>query len=147
MKKLNIVLAALLGFATLTAFADVDNAVKLQNKYNGFAKMVNPDTGGADAVDGKNFYNRQFRMPNGTTAACASCHTTNPANVGKHIVTGKAIKPLSPYVNKDRFNDVDKVEDNFTKHCNDIVGTDCTANEKANYIAYLLTERKPSAKK
>jgi len=39
------------------------------------------------------------------------------------------------------------VEENFTKHCNESDRADCTAAEKANYIAYLLTEKTPSAKK
>ena len=44
-------------------------------------------------------------------------------------------------------SDIEKVEEQFTEHCNDIIGSDCTAAEKANYIAYLLTEKTPSTKK
>ena len=79
--------------------------------------------------------------------ACASCHTANPADEGKHIVTGKAIRPLSPVVNAKRFEDFEKVQEKFTQHCKDIIGSDCTAAEKANYITYLLTEKTPTAKK
>ena len=93
------------------------------------------------------FFNRKIKGPNGKETACASCHTQNPANEGKHIVTGKKIAPLSPNVNPKRFSDIDKVEENFTKHCNEVIGTDCTAAEKANYIAYLLTEKTPTPKK
>jgi hypothetical protein len=49
-------------------------------------------------------------------------------------------------VNHKRFSDVEKVEEQFTEHCNDIIGSDCTAAEKANYIAYLLTEKTPSTR-
>jgi len=79
--------------------------------------------------------------------ACASCHTPNPADEGKHIVTGKAIRPLSPVVNAKRFDDFEKVQDKFTQHCKDIIGSDCTAAEKASYITYLLTEKTPSTAK
>ena len=147
MKNLSIVLAALLGFAAFSAHADVENAVKLQNKYKAFAKTANPEYGHPSAVDGKLFFNRKIKGPNGKETACASCHTQNPANEGKHIVTGKKIAPLSPNVNPKRFADVDKVEENFTKHCNEVIGADCTAAEKANYIAYLLTEKTPTPKK
>ena len=58
---------------------------------------------------------------------------------GKHIVTKKPIKPLAPSANPERFSDVAKVEKNFEKHCLEIIGRDCTAQEKGNYIAYLLT--------
>ncbi|MGZ8257961.1 MAG: DUF1924 domain-containing protein [Methylotenera sp.] len=147
MKKLNIVLAALLGFTAYSAQADVANAEKLAHKYSVIAKSVNPDYAGPSAADGKFFFNRKIKLANGKEMACASCHTSNPADEGKHIVTGKAIRPLSPVVNFKRFADIDKVEEQFTLHCNDIIGSDCTAAEKANYITYLLTEKTPTAKK
>ena len=147
MKKLNIVLATLLGLAALSAQADATNAEKLAHKYAGIAKSVNPEYKGTSAIDGKIFYNRKIKLANGKETSCASCHTANPADSGKHIVTGKAIKPLSPVVNPNRFTDLDKVEDQFTQHCNDIIGTDCAAKEKADYIAYVMTEKTPTAKK
>ena len=147
MKKSSIVLAALLGLATVSAQADVANAEKLAQKYTEIAKVVNPAYAGPSAVEGKLFFNRTIKGANGKEAACASCHTTNPANEGKHIVTGKRILPLSPVVNAKRFSNLDNVEDKFTEHCNDIIGTDCTPQEKANFIGYLLTEKTPTAKK
>ncbi|WP_292807593.1 DUF1924 domain-containing protein [Methylotenera sp.] len=149
MKHTHIILAALLGLASLTANAaqsNVTNAEALTKKYIGIAQTVNPEFV-SSVTEGKMFFNRKIKMPNGKEMACASCHTTNPANVGKHALTGKSIEPLSPAVNKKRFSDLDKVEEKFTEHCNEIIGTDCTAAEKANYIIYLLTERTPSAKK
>jgi len=147
MKNLSIVLAALLGLAAFSAQADVENAVKLEKKYQSFAKTANPEYGSPSAVDGKLFFNRKIKGANGKETSCSSCHSQNPANEGKHIVTGKKIAPLSPTVNFKRFADVDKVEENFTKHCNEVIGADCTAAEKANYIAYLLTEKTPTDKK
>ncbi len=146
MKHTHLILAALLGFATLSAQANITNAEALTKKYVGIAQTVNPDFV-SSVTEGKMFFNRKFKLKNGKEAACASCHTTNPANPGKNIITGKAIAPLSPAVNNKRFKDLDKVEEKFTEHCNEILGTDCTAAEKANYIIYLLTERTPSAKK
>lgn len=149
MKHTHIILAALLGLTSLTASAaqtNVTNAEALTKKYIGIAQTVNPEFV-SSVTEGKMFFNRKIKMPNGKEMACASCHTTNPANTGKHALTGKSIEPLSPAVNKKRFSDLDKVEEKFTEHCNEIIGTDCTAAEKANYIIYLLTERTPSAKK
>ncbi len=147
MKNLSFLLVALLGFTAFSAQADVENAVKLEKKYSAFAKSANPEYSGPSAVDGKFFFNRKIKLANGKEAACASCHTANPADEGKHMVTGKSIKPLSPVVNYKRFSNVDKVEEQFTLHCNDIIGSDCTAAEKANYIAYLLTEKTTSKAK
>lgn len=130
-------------FATF-AHADVTNAEKLVYKYTNIAHSVNETYQAPSITDGKIFFNRKFKTPSGKEAACASCHTNNPANAGKNIVTGKEIPPLAPRVNTKRFTNLDKVEEEFTKHCNDILGADCAASEKANFIAYLLTETKPT---
>ncbi|BCM26313.1 MAG: DUF1924 domain-containing protein [Methylophilaceae bacterium] len=142
MKKISIALIALLSASVMSAHADVESAHKLANKYLGIAKAINPEYKDFSAEDGKAFFNREITVK-GKQVACASCHTANPADPGKHIVTGKPIRPLSPVVNAKRFADLDKVEKNFTSHCNDIIGRDCTAQEKANFIAYLLTADKP----
>jgi hypothetical protein len=138
MKKMSLILVALIGFGALTANADVETAQKLADKYAVIAKNINPAATGLSSDDGKAFFNRELTIK-GKPVACASCHTTNPADNGKHVVTGKPIRPLAPSVNEKRFASIDKVEKNFTKHCNDIIGRDCTAQEKGNFIAYLIT--------
>lgn len=143
MKTLNIALAVLLGLTAFSAQASVANAEKLAAIYTTVAKGANPDFV-ASAEDGKSFFNQKVKAANGKETACASCHTANPADAGKHIVTGKKIQPLSPAVNNKRFSDYDKVEAQFTKHCNDILGADCKTTDKANYITYLLTEKTPT---
>lgn len=138
MRKTSLALFALFGIASFAAQADSASAQKLSDKYAAIAKHINPASKGASAEDGKAFFNRENTV-RGKQVACASCHTTNPADPGKHISTKKAIKPLAPSTNPERFSDLDKVEKNFEKHCLDVRGRDCTAQEKADYIAYLLT--------
>jgi cytochrome c peroxidase len=121
----------------MNASADVANAQKLADKYTAIAKTI--DAGFTPSENhGKDFFNREITIK-GKQVACASCHTSNPADQGKHIVTGKSIRPLAPAANEKRFTSLDKVEKNFTKHCNDIIGRDCTAEEKSNFISYLLS--------
>lgn len=146
MKKFNIALIILLGLTAFSAQADEASAAKLAKKYEGIAKGNDSTYKGLSATDGQAFFNQKVTVK-GKEVACASCHTANPADAGKHIVTGKPIRPLSPVVNPKRFSNTDKVEANFTKHCNDIIERDCTAQEKGNYIAYLLTVKEPTAKK
>ncbi len=147
MKSNAIIFSTLFGLAAFSANANEVNAEKLAIKYTNIAHVVNPEFKAPSATEGKLFFNRQFKMKNGKEVACASCHTKNPADNGKHIVTGKLIHPLAPAVNPKRFTDLNKVEQKFTEHCNDIIGADCTPEEKANFIAYLMTEKTPSAKK
>lgn len=149
--SLVITIAAIL--SSFQAHADVATAQKLVDKYAAIAKNVDPAYAGPSAADGKTFFNREVIQFKGSTKspgkpiACASCHTANPADFGKHIVTGKKIRPLSPAVNTKRFADIEHVEKQFTKHCNEVVGSDCTVQEKANYIAFLIEEKTPSPKK
>ncbi|MDO9203965.1 MAG: DUF1924 domain-containing protein [Methylotenera sp.] len=150
MKTIHLALSVMLSLAATNVYADAVTAQKLADKYAAAAKKADSSYAGLSVDDGKAFFNReviQFKgdVNNpGKAIACASCHTSNPADTGKHIVTGKPIKPLSPAVNAKRFKSMDAVEKNFTKHCNEVVGSDCTAQEKGNYIAYLLTEKTPT---
>lgn len=138
---------------SIEVLADEGVAQELVERYAAIAKMQDANYAGPSAADGKTFFNReviQFKGASNKAAkaiACASCHTANPADVGKHIATGKKIQPLSPVVNTKRFNDIEKVEKQFNKHCHEVVGSDCSALEKANYIAFLLEEKTPSINK
>ncbi len=81
-------------------------------------------------------FNVSAKMP-----ACTSCHTDSPAQVGRHAVTDKAIKPLAPSANADRFSDPAKVEKWFRRNCTEVVGRECNAAEKADFVAYLMGGR------
>lgn len=131
-------LLILMGALSVPVHADVDTAKAFAKKYAAIAKTINPDFKGFLPDMGRNFFKREFTLK-GKQVSCSSCHTDDPAKTGKHIVNGKPIKPLSPVVEKTRFTDLEKVEKNFVSHCNDILGRDCTAQEKGDYIAYLLT--------
>jgi mono/diheme cytochrome c family protein len=152
MKTIHLALSAMLSLAATNVYADTVTAQKLADKYAAAAKKADSSYAGLSVDEGKAFFNReviQFKgdVNNpGKAIACASCHTANPADTGKHIVTGKSIKPLSPAVNAKRFSSVKNVEKKFTEHCNEVVGSDCTAQEKGDYIAYLLTEKTPTKK-
>ncbi len=91
----------------------------------------------ASAERGQKFYATNFGKQMGWS--CASCHTSNPLRPGTHDVSEKSIKPLAPAANPARFTDRRQVEFNFKMNCKDVVGRECTAQEKADVIAWLLT--------
>lgn len=99
------------------------------------AKRENPAYAGASAVRGQRF----FTELHGQEWSCASCHTRNPAAVGKHAVTSKSIEPLAPSANAERFTREAKVEKWFKRNCKDVAGRACNAGEKADVMAYLLS--------
>lgn len=81
---------------------------------------------------------RFFKTVGSKDWSCSSCHTDNPAAMGKHAVTGKPIEPLAPASNGQRFTKADKVEKWFKRNCNDVIGRTCSAGEKADVLAYLI---------
>lgn len=137
MHKFAYILLAALGVASLPVQADVESAQKLADKYAAFAKNIDPAYK-PSAEAGRAFFTRKL-LVHGKELSCSTCHTDNPAAEGKNVKNGKPIKPLAPSANPKRFSDVDKVEVNFEKHCIDVIGKDCKASEKADYITYLLT--------
>lgn len=80
-----------------------------------------------------------FTSRHGAEWACASCHSTPPTGPGKHASTGKALEPLAPAFNPQTFTDTARVDKWFRRNCKDVVGRECSAVEKADVLAYLLS--------
>jgi mono/diheme cytochrome c family protein len=80
-----------------------------------------------------------FTQRHGQEWSCATCHGAPPTQTGRHASTGKSIGALAPAFNTERFTDSAKVEKWFRRNCNDVIGRECSAGEKADVIAWLLT--------
>jgi hypothetical protein len=106
----------------------------IQDSYHAAAKQENPAFTDFSAIRGEAFY----KAKTGDTA-CTTCHGDSPKAHGKHTTTGKDILPLAPSANAERFSDAAKVEKWFKRNCNDVLKRACTAKEKGDLIAYLLT--------
>ncbi|MGE0447280.1 MAG: DUF1924 domain-containing protein [Vicinamibacterales bacterium] len=104
--------------------------------FEASARKAEP-TFSASAPRGQAFFNARH----GNDWTCATCHTANPAAGGRHTVTGKLIKPLAPSAQPDRLTDPAKVEKWFGRNCHDVLNRECTAREKADVVAWLLTIR------
>jgi len=82
---------------------------------------------------------RLFTTRHGRDWSCSSCHGAVPTQAGKHVSTGKPIAPLAPAFNPERLVDAAKTEKWFRRNCNDVMGCECSAAEKADVIAWLRT--------
>lgn len=91
------------------------------------------------AERGQEFYMRKWSVSK-TMPACATCHTNQPTAEGKHVVTSKRIAPLSPVANPERFANSAKVEKWFRRNCQEVVGRECSAAEKADFIQFLSSK-------
>lgn len=79
-----------------------------------------------------------FNTTHGKQWSCASCHGTSPTRAGSHASTGRAIGALAPSANPQRFSDSAKVEKWFRRNCNDVLGRECSAAEKADVVGWLI---------
>ncbi|WP_428503465.1 DUF1924 domain-containing protein [Roseateles sp.] len=89
----------------------------------------------ADARRGQAF----FTQRHGGEWSCASCHQALPTQAGKHAGTGKEIGALAPAFNPRRFSEPAKVEKWFRRNCKDVLERECSAGEKADVLAWLMT--------
>jgi len=120
--------ALVLVSGTAVQAADTSAAEQLQ-RWSAEAKTV------ASADRGKLF----FTAKHGGEWGCGSCHHAPPTTEGKHATTGKAIAPLAPGFNPKAFTDSAKVDKWFRRNCKDVLSRECTAPEKADVMAYLLS--------
>jgi hypothetical protein len=123
--------AALLGLLSLSVPAQAATPAELLAAYVRQA--------GADASPerGQAIFTRKSK---GTLfESCADCHTTKPTGKGKDQATDKAIAPMAPAANPQRFNDAGRVENFFRLNCKDVIGRECTALEKADVMSWLIS--------
>lgn len=123
--------AAALGLA-LAVFAPVVRAATPAEMLWGYTAQAGKP---ADPARGQ----KLFATRQGGEWSCASCHGALPTQAGKHASTGKAIKPLAPAFNPERFTDAAKAEKWFRRNCNDVMKRECSPAEKADVLSWLTT--------
>ena len=88
---------------------------------------------------GKSFWNKSFKhaKSGGKSRSCATCHTANLSQSGKHTRTGKVIKPMAPSANIASLTKRKKINKWFKRNCKWTLGRECSKQEKADVLAYL----------
>ena len=100
------------------------------------AKASGQPFSGFSADRGKAFF---LASPgSGETPSCSTCHTTDPTRMGRTRV-GKEIEPMATSANPERFTDLDNVEKWFRRNCYTVLGRECTAIEKGDFIAFMTS--------
>ena len=102
------------------------------------ARIENPAFDGFSAARGARLYLGPHTGGNVETPACAACHTADPRAPGRHARTGRAIEAMAVSVNPRRFTDAADVEKRFTRDCPNVLGRPCTAQEKGDFITFLI---------
>jgi hypothetical protein len=132
MKTMALSTALLIGLSSAVTQADSETVNNLLQDYAA-GGAVSPDEKQGEQLWQKTFnYDGEF-----AERSCASCHTKDLTAAGKHVTTGKEIKPMAPSSNAERFTDSLKVEKWFKRNCLWTMDRECTVQEKANFLVYL----------
>ncbi len=91
---------------------------------------------GFDSSRGKDLYLKEFTSGKRDTPSCTSCHTKNPTQVGE-TRAGKAIEPMAVSVNPKRYQTLKKAEKWFRRNCKSVLGRECTATEKGDFLSFM----------
>lgn len=90
------------------------------------------------STKGQEFFT-QKRNISKTMASCSACHGSDLRTQGEHIITGRKIMPMAISANPERFQDPKKIEKWFKRNCSEVVGRECTAQEKGDILTWILT--------
>ena len=90
------------------------------------------------AERGQQFWVAKHPAPDGgKDRACALCHTADLTQYGKHVRTGKVIKPMATVTNPDRLTDRRKIRKWLLRNCKWVLGRTCTAQEKGDVLTFM----------
>ncbi len=94
------------------------------------------------AERGRALWDKPFPDPKqpGKTRSCSLCHGNELRQGGKHVRTGKAIKPMAPSVNSARLSDARKVRKWLKRNCKWTLGRECTPQEKGDLLTFLRSQ-------
>ena len=105
--------------------------------YAAKARAADPSFAGFSAERGEKLFRTAWGKSDARTRACTSCHTPDPRNSGRNAKTGRAIDPVAVSANPVRFTDAAEVDRQFNRDCKSVLGRDCTALERGDYITFM----------
>jgi cytochrome c553 len=129
---------ALMALTAALAFSATASATPATDEM--FAKFKSEGAASFDAERGAKAWAKESKGADGEMMSCSTCHGKDLSKEGKHHKTGKVIQPMAPSVNKERFTEVKKMEKWFKRNCNDVLGRECTAQEKGDFLKFLLSK-------
>ena len=140
---------------------EADTAEELLSRYHAEAQAESAEFRGFSAEEGRIFYFRKYPAPVVGEVGCVSCHLQDPRRSvmrhrtkipcrachviddAEHVDPPNAkkreIEAFAPVANPRRFTDPEVVENWFRLNCNYVLKRPCTAVEKGNLLAWLLS--------
>jgi Domain of unknown function (DUF1924) len=103
------------------------------------AKAADAAFTGFSTERGAQFYAAKHAGGKPETPSCTTCHNTSPHQPGKTRV-GKDIAPMAVSKTPDRYTDPEKVATWFRRNCTSVLGRECTAVEKGDFLTFMLSQ-------
>ena len=94
-------------------------------------------TTGFSAARGQVLHTQNFSGGKPDTPSCTTCHGKDTRGAGR-APTGKAIEPVAVSVTPTRYTDPAKVEKWFKRNCTEVLGRECTAQEKGDWLTFVI---------
>ena len=133
----------LLSIALLSLFQPLSSLAaprdELLAQYATAAKTENSSFSGISSARGEKLYRAKFTSGKPDTPSCTTCHAESPRSAGR-TPTGKSIEAVAVSVTPARYTDPAKVEKWFKRNCNEVLGRECTALEKGDWLSYMISQ-------
>ena len=134
--------AALVLALSATAFAINVEAAASDPILAGFAesaKASTPGFTGFSAERGKRLFLSKQTSGKPETPSCTTCHGNSPQSRGQ-TRADKPIEPMALSLTPNRYSDPKKVAKWFRRNCKSVLGRECTALEKGDFITFMATQ-------
>jgi|SaaInlV_150m_DNA_6_1039752.scaffolds.fasta_scaffold89826_2 hypothetical protein len=140
MLSLAIALSAVL-FSTLGTGAAQANPARdaIVAAFTAQAKADNPAFAGFSAAAGNTLFTTKHSGGKPDTPSCSTCHGATPFATGE-TRAGKVIDPMAVSKNAARYTDTEKVDKWFFRNCRSVLGRECTAQEKGDYLTFMISQ-------
>lgn len=103
------------------------------------AKKEDAGFAGFSAERGRTLYQARFATGKAETPSCTTCHGTDPKGKGQ-TKAGKEIGPMAVSQNPARYTDPAELEKWFPRNCNQVLGRECTAREKGDFLTFMISQ-------
>lgn len=123
--------------AALAATAHAGTREEIIARYGAEARAADGAFDSFSAARGEALHRTRHAGGKPDTPSCTACHAENPRESGQ-TRTGKRIEPMAVSVNTTRYTDPAKVEKWFRRNCTEVLGRECSAREKGDWLTYMM---------
>lgn len=124
---------------TASIILAVTTSAEAGPRENIIAAFTAQGAGAPNPANGEKMFNTNYATGKPDTPGCTTCHGKDPRRGGE-TRTGKPIDPMAVSITPDRYTDPEKVDKWFLRNCQGVIGRECTAQEKVDFISFMMTQ-------